>query len=102
MADKPGASLTVKFRTTVGKVELFYLRSGSIGLGLVDCWVDKDVSRKVRIDPYMPGQKITVGGAKLVRSDLAPGDHELHCVVLDHTKDPGGSTEFRIISVMSV
>lgn len=69
---------------------------------MVDCWVDKDMSRKVRIDPYMPGKKITVGGAKLVRNDLPAGDHELHCVLLPDTKDPGGSTEFRIISVMSV
>lgn len=35
-----------------------------------------------------------------VRNDLEPGEHTLHCELLDTTADPGGGKEFRIISVM--
>jgi hypothetical protein len=35
-----------------------------------------------------------------IRTDLAPGDHVLKCELLDKPADPGGGTEFRIISVM--
>jgi len=30
---------------------------------------------------------------------VEPGEHILHCELLGETKDPGGGTEFRIISV---
>ena len=35
-----------------------------------------------------------------IQEDLAPGDHELHCELLEETKDPQGGHEFRVISVM--
>ena len=35
-----------------------------------------------------------------IHEDLAPGDHELHCELLEETKDPQGGHEFRVISVM--
>lgn len=34
-----------------------------------------------------------------IRSDLEPGDHLLHCEVLEATADPNGGHEFRIISL---
>ena len=34
-----------------------------------------------------------------IRTDLTPGDHILHCELLEATADPGGGHEFRIISV---
>lgn len=37
---------------------------------------------------------------EVVRNDLESGDHRLHCELLRDTKDPGGGTEFRIISLM--
>ncbi|BEJ03916.1 hypothetical protein CcaverHIS641_0110910 [Cutaneotrichosporon cavernicola] len=50
VADKPGASLTVKFRTALGRVELHYLISGTFGLGSVECNVDG--GSKVRHEPF--------------------------------------------------
>ncbi|BEI80570.1 hypothetical protein CcaverHIS002_0110990 [Cutaneotrichosporon cavernicola] len=50
VADKPGASLTVKFRTALGRVELHYLISGTFGLGSVECNVDG--GSKVRFDGH--------------------------------------------------
>lgn len=35
-----------------------------------------------------------------IRTNLTPGDHILRCELLEATADPGGGTEFRIISVM--
>ena len=35
-----------------------------------------------------------------IRRDLEPGEHLLHCELLEETLDPQGRREFRIISVM--
>lgn len=103
VSDQPGSSVSVKFRTSVGTVELFFLMSGTFGLGSVECWADEDKDRKVRLDGYynLPAG-VNIGVARVVRNDLSPGEHELHCVLSDETRDPGGGKEFRIISVMSV
>ncbi|KLT44089.1 CAP64-like protein, partial [Cutaneotrichosporon oleaginosum] len=101
IADKPGASISVKFRTSLGRVELHYLTSGTFGLGSVDCSVDG--GQKRRFDGHenlRPG--VNVGRAKVLAEGLAPGEHELTCVLLDQTAHPGGGKEFRLISVLSV
>lgn len=35
-----------------------------------------------------------------IAEDLLPGPHTLQCKLLDHTLDPGGGTEFRLIAVV--
>jgi hypothetical protein len=36
----------------------------------------------------------------VVRDDLSPGRHQLHCELLSESADPKKGTEFRMISVM--
>lgn len=101
VADKPGSSISAKFTTTMGIVELYHLASREFGLGSVECWVDNAIDRRVRIDGYW-GSEANIGRTQVVRSDLTPGEHEIHCKLLDSTRDPGGGKEFRIIGGMSV
>lgn len=35
-----------------------------------------------------------------VAAGILPGDHVLHCELLEHTLDPTGGTEFRIFAIM--
>ncbi len=102
VADKPGASISVKFRTALGRVELHYLTSGTFGLGSVECSVDGS-AKKVRFNGHANLRAgVNVGRAKVLAEGLAPGEHELTCVLLDATLHPGGGKEFRLISVLSV
>lgn len=101
VADKPGASISVKFHTSLGRVELHYLTSGTFGLGSVECSVDG--GKRVRFNGHqnLPAG-FNVGRAEVVAAGLAPGEHELTCVLLDQTAHPDGGKEFRLISVLSV
>lgn len=51
-ATKPHSKVGFKFTTSLGKVQLQYLRSAIFGLGSVKCWVDDDVSRAVTVIAY--------------------------------------------------
>ncbi|KAL7419164.1 hypothetical protein Q5752_006000 [Cryptotrichosporon argae] len=100
IAETPGSRISFKFSTVLGTVKLFYLRSREFGLGSVSCWVDDDAAAAVRIDGYWT-YPFNTGQEADVRKDLKPGEHTLHCELKDHTLDPAGGKEFRIIGVFS-
>ncbi|KAL7419162.1 hypothetical protein Q5752_005998 [Cryptotrichosporon argae] len=102
IADVPGSRISFKFSTTAGVVKLYYQRSATFGFGAVRCWVDDDVRGAVSMDGYWD-YAANIGQSNDVRTDLRPGEHTLHCELLDGAADPGAGDgkEFRIISVMS-
>jgi hypothetical protein len=51
-ATKPHATIGFKFTTSLGTVQLQYLRSAIFGLGSVKCWIDEDVERAVNVIGY--------------------------------------------------
>lgn len=52
IADTPGSRFTVKLTTTVGNIEVHYLRSYQYNLGSAKCWVDDEVDKAMRLDGY--------------------------------------------------
>jgi hypothetical protein len=40
MSNTTGSTVSFKFKTTLGRMQLSYLRSATFGLGIIDCWVD--------------------------------------------------------------
>ena len=51
-ADKPHSKIAFKFSTSLGTVQLHYLRSAIFGLGSVKCWVDDEVEDVTIIKAY--------------------------------------------------
>jgi hypothetical protein len=49
---KPHSRIGFKFTTSLGTVQLQYLRSAIFGLGSVKCWVDEDVEKAVNVIGY--------------------------------------------------
>lgn len=96
-----GANVQVKFDTILGSVTVFYLKSGKYGLGMATCWVDGDRHREVPIDGYWD-ETASIPFSQVIRDDLEPGEHILHCEILGETRDPGGGHEFRLTSVTSL
>ncbi|WWC65459.1 uncharacterized protein I303_108077 [Kwoniella dejecticola CBS 10117] len=99
IADKPGSKVSFPVSTTLGQVQLHYLRSYQYNLGSAKCWIDDDKDKGVRLDGAWK-EPYNIGRAATIRDDLTPGQHTLHCELLDATADPKGGKEFRIISVM--
>ncbi|KAL7424571.1 hypothetical protein Q5752_000255 [Cryptotrichosporon argae] len=100
VSNTTGATIAFDFETAFGRVELFYLRSASFGLGNVQCWVDDDTDAAVTLEGYWD-QIYNIGRSSTIRDGLEPGAHVLHCALLESTADPTGGKEFRIISLMS-
>jgi hypothetical protein len=61
------------------------------------CLLHPDISNDELISAWA---ETLISRGITIRSDLTSGDHVLRCEVLQATADPGGGTEFRIISVM--
>ncbi|WWD20499.1 hypothetical protein CI109_104975 [Kwoniella shandongensis] len=99
IANEPGSKVSFKISTTLGSVQLHYLRSYQYNLGSAKCWIDDDTGKAMRLDGYWK-EPYNIGRAATIRDDLKPGDHMLHCELLKETADPTGGKEFRIISVM--
>ncbi|GMK54500.1 hypothetical protein CspeluHIS016_0110860 [Cutaneotrichosporon spelunceum] len=96
-ATKPGARIVFDLGKVTGRVEVYYLRSRSFGLGNLACrlgghesilegWWDK---------PENIGQSTRW-------RNLEPGSYTLECELLAETSDPGGGTEFRLMALMSI
>jgi hypothetical protein len=51
-ATKPHSKIAFKFSTSLGTVQLHYLRSAIFGLGSVKCWVDDEVEDVTVIKAY--------------------------------------------------
>ncbi|KJE01198.1 hypothetical protein I311_05168 [Cryptococcus gattii NT-10] len=99
IADTPGSRFTVKLTTTVGNIEVHYLRSYQYNLGSAKCWVDDEIDKAIRLDGYWK-EPYNIGRAATIRTNLSPGEHTLTCELLKETVDPTGGREFRLISVM--
>ncbi|WVQ63079.1 uncharacterized protein L199_001230 [Kwoniella botswanensis] len=99
IADEPGSKVSFPISTTLGQVQLHYLRSYQYNLGSAKCWIDNETDKAMRLDGYWK-EPYNIGRAATIRDDLKPGDHVLHCELLKETADPTGGKEFRIISVM--
>jgi hypothetical protein len=52
MADQPGSTASFEFTTSLGSVDLSYLRASHYGLGNAQCWVDDDRAKAVTLKGY--------------------------------------------------
>nr|ODN86120.1 hypothetical protein L203_04238 [Cryptococcus depauperatus CBS 7841] len=99
IADQPGSRVSFSLTSRLGGIEIHYLRSYQYHLGSASCWVDHDKAKAVRLDGYWR-EPFNLGRAAIIRDDLEPGEHTLTCELLNHTADPEGGKEFRLIAVM--
>lgn len=104
-ASKPGSTFSVPLTVSgTGEIRIYYLRAGGgdFALGSVECWVDDDESHKQRFDGWWDDWRPHIGQFGLVKSGVEVGEHVLRCRLMSETKDPGGGTNFRIISAVSL
>lgn len=52
VARVPGSRVVFEMETRVGVVKMYSLRSGGFGLGSVECWVDGERDKAVRVDGW--------------------------------------------------
>lgn len=48
----PRSTIAFEFTTSLGDVQLHYLRSATFGLGNLKCWIDDDLHQAVVIEAY--------------------------------------------------
>ncbi|KAL1406640.1 hypothetical protein Q8F55_008346 [Vanrija albida] len=98
-----GATISYEVTTSIGLVQLFYLRSWEFHLGILECWLDDDVNSAVKIAGYWDeGLKYNIGQRKDIATNASPGKHMLNCKFLGKDGNKASGDEFRIISVMSI
>lgn len=51
-ATRPGSKFGIKFTSSLGSVQLHYLKSAIFGLGTLRCWVDDDVEKAMDVPGY--------------------------------------------------
>ena len=51
-ATQPGAWAEFEFETSLGVVKVYSLKSRTFGLGDVECWVDGEREKGVRVEGY--------------------------------------------------
>ncbi|KAL0250672.1 hypothetical protein I308_102855 [Cryptococcus tetragattii IND107] len=102
IARTPGARVSFELETSVGIVKMYALKSKTFGLGTVECWVDEERRKSVRIEGYWDNGNVNIGRFAPIRDNLQPGKHTVTCELLEETSDPGGGHEFRMISMMSM
>ncbi|BEJ12034.1 hypothetical protein CspHIS471_0204940 [Cutaneotrichosporon sp. HIS471] len=96
-ATKPGAKIVFDLGSVTGRVEIYYLRSKSFGLGNLRC---KLGGRENIIEGWWDKAE-NIGQSTRWRG-LEPGSYKLECELLSQTSDPGGGTEFRLMAIMSI
>ncbi|KIR24948.1 hypothetical protein I309_06232 [Cryptococcus deuterogattii LA55] len=101
VADVPGSRVSFKLSTSLGKLELQYLRSYQYHQGSAKCWIDGEVDKAKKLDGYWK-KPFNIGQAATIGEGLEPGEHTLTCELLKETADPEGGLEFRLISIMSI
>ncbi|WVO16388.1 hypothetical protein L204_104063 [Cryptococcus depauperatus] len=102
VAREPGAKVGFQMETNAGAIKMYALKSKTFGLGTVECWVDEEKEKSVKVAGWWDNGDANIGRFASLRHDLLPGIHTVHCELLQETLDPGGGHEFRIISMMSV
>ncbi|WWD15584.1 hypothetical protein CI109_100006 [Kwoniella shandongensis] len=100
VARTPGATISFEMETNVGVVKMYSLKSKTFGLGTIECWVDGEKDRSVKIVGWWDKGDINIGRFDSIRDNLPPGQHTVTCEVLEETSDPDGGHEFRLISMM--
>jgi hypothetical protein len=108
-ATKPGAKVEFDLGAVTGRVEIYYLRSKSFGLGNIKCTINGERPNKIEgwwdkeenIGQWVEAQ-VGADDRSTRWFNVQPGNYKMECELLSETKDPGGGTEFRIISVMSI
>nr|ODN82567.1 hypothetical protein L203_05376 [Cryptococcus depauperatus CBS 7841] len=101
VAREPGAKVGFQMETNAGAIKMYALKSKTFGLGTVECWVDEEKEKSVKVAGWWDNGDANIGRFASLRHDLLPGIHTVHCELLQETLDPGGGHEFRIISMMS-
>lgn len=101
VADVPGSRASFNLSTSLGKIELQYLRSYQYHQGSAKCWIDDEVDKAIKLDGYWK-EPFNIGRAATIGEGLEPGEHTLTCELLKETADPEGGLEFRLISIMSI
>ncbi|KGB74594.1 hypothetical protein I307_02196 [Cryptococcus deuterogattii 99/473] len=102
IARTPGARVSFELETSVGIVKMYALKSKTFGLGTIECWVDEERRKNVKIEGYWDNGNVNIGRFAPIRDNLQPGKHTVTCELLEETSDPGGGHEFRMISMMSM
>jgi len=117
-APEPGAFVTFKVRVgAMGRVRVTFLKAGSYGLGKAWCWVgplppsepkegedwkwegwDVDRDKGRTLNAFWKLQ-INIATTEAIANGVSPGEHLLHCEVMNETDDPQGSHEMRLIAV---
>jgi hypothetical protein len=59
-ATQPKSRVGIPFTTSLGTVQLHYLRSAIFGLGSVKCWVDEEVDKATVVEAYWK-EKYNIG-----------------------------------------
>ncbi|BEI81290.1 hypothetical protein CcaverHIS002_0204500 [Cutaneotrichosporon cavernicola] len=96
-ATKPGAKIVFDLGSVTGRVEIYYLRSKSFGLGNLLCKLN---GQENIIEGWWDKAE-NIGQSTRWRG-LKPGNYKLECELLSETSDPGGGTEFRLMAIMSI
>ena len=52
VAQKPGSMVSFQLATALGVIKIYTLKSRTFGLGTIECWVDADWEKAVRVDGY--------------------------------------------------
>ncbi|KAJ7069380.1 hypothetical protein C8F01DRAFT_1207108 [Mycena amicta] len=102
-ATEPGARAA--FALPVGEggmkvLKVTYLKSKTLGMGSVLCWIDEQRNRGARMDGWWDVDNLNSPGSTMVATNLGAGHHTLHCELLQETKDPSGGHDFRIMAVV--
>jgi len=103
--DKPGARIDFAVDLTAGHIQLYFLRSKRMGLGLVKCWIgaDKNEASGLTLDGYWDDPTNVGVFVTINAKPLPAGQYELHCKLLEKQgKEEGRGTAFLIIAVFTI
>ncbi|KZW00366.1 hypothetical protein EXIGLDRAFT_156457 [Exidia glandulosa HHB12029] len=105
-ATQVGAQIDFDVQVAEGNVQVYHLRSRSMGLGRVKCWLDEDETHARMMDgwwddPTNVGHFTTANEG---RGLLEPGKYQLHCRVVERHPGPekGRGTTFLIIAILTI
>ncbi|KAG8936766.1 CRISPR-associated endonuclease/helicase Cas3, partial [Tulasnella sp. 419] len=99
---KPGDRITFEVKVDVlGTVSVAYLRSKTLGLGKLKCWLNGRPNRPQFVSGYWDFDNLNLVRKDHIVVGAPPGKHLVHCEIMKETDDPKGGHEFRIVAVTS-
>ncbi|KAG8947538.1 hypothetical protein FRC03_001017 [Tulasnella sp. 419] len=97
---KPGDKITFEVKVdALGTVSLAYLRSKTLGLGKLKCWLNDRTNKPKFISGYWNLDKLNLVRIDQIVVGAPPGNHLVHCEITKETDDPNGGHEFRIVAL---